>query len=103
MTIDNEDLIADARQFADELDMVSFTAPDEETVRLKLGTIRKAASLMRLLCEDALEQSERARAAHDCVTAADRIIQRLEGRKNTCPQSSVTSAMASPRSESSLS
>lgn len=80
MTSDNDDLIADARQFADELDMVSFTAPDEETVRVKLGTIRRAASLMRLLCEDALEQSERVRAAYDCVTAADRIIQRLQSK-----------------------
>lgn len=79
MTDDNRDLIADARQFADEIDMISFTAPDEETVKIKLGTIRKAARFLRLVIEDAVENAAQAKAAHDCVVAADRIIKKLEG------------------------
>lgn len=78
MTQERDELIEEARGFSDELDMISFIAPDEETVRIKLGTIRRAAKLMRLICDDVLEQAERARAAHDCVVVADRIITRMQ-------------------------
>ncbi len=97
----DEELIAEAVQFTDELDCLAPTAPDDETVRLPLGTIRKAARILRLVLDDAVEQAAQAKAAHDCVVAADRIIQRLEGRKNQCQESSATLATASSASASS--
>jgi DNA repair ATPase RecN len=97
----DEDPVIEARELADELDLHSFTAHDEETVKIKLGTLRNAARLFRILIDDALEQAAQAKAAHDCVTAADRIIQRLEGRKTPCQPSSDTSATESPLSPSS--
>jgi hypothetical protein len=97
----DEEPVIEARALADEFDLNSFTAHDHETVKIKLGTLRNAARLFRILCDDAVEQAEQARAAHDCVTAADRIIQRLEGRKTPCQPSPATSATESPRSASS--
>ena len=97
----DEEPVLEARALADEFDLTSFTAHDDETVKIKLGNLRNAARLFRILCDDAVEQAAQAKAAHDCVTAADRIIQRLEGRKTPCQPSPATSATESRRSASS--
>jgi len=81
--VHDEEMIAEAVQFADQLDCIAPEAVDSDTVRVPVATIRAAARFLRSVIRDAEEQAAQARAAHDCVVAADRIIQRLEERNAT--------------------
>jgi hypothetical protein len=75
----DDEMATEARKFAEELEMMHFTAPDEETVRVPLGTLRRAANLLNTVLDAAIEQSENARAAHNAVTVADRMLREKDG------------------------
>jgi hypothetical protein len=94
----DEEMIAEAIQFAAELECIAHTAPDDETIRVPLGTTRKAARLLRSVIEDAVEQAAQAKAAHDCVIVSDRLLARKDGIP--CRSSSDEPATASRPSAS---